>query len=124
MAFSRRLFRIAGLSGLLILLPMYFVERQYGTDYPPAVTHPEFYYGFIGVTLACQVMFLIISIDPIRYRPMMVAAIVEKFAYVIATAWLIVSKRTPDVLTLTVAIDFTFGMLFIVAFLRTPQTVR
>ena len=124
MAFSRRLFRIAGLSGLLILLPMYFVERQYGTDYPPAVTHPEFYYGFIGVTLACQVMFLIISVDPIRYRPMMVAAIVEKFAYVIATAWLIVSERTPDVLTLTVAIDFTFGMLFIVAFLRTPQTVR
>ncbi len=121
MAFSRRLFRIAGLSGILIVLPMYFVERQYGMDYPPAVTHPEFYYGFIGVTLACQVMFLIISVDPVRYRPMMIAAIIEKLSYVIATAWLILSGRAPNALTLTVLIDLTFGALFIAAFLRTSQ---
>ena len=120
MMFSKRVFRIAGLSGLLILLPMYFVEHRYGMDYPPAITHPEFYYGFAGVTLACQVMFLIISVDPVRYRPMMIAAILEKVAYGTATTWLILEGRTPQALALTAAIDLTFGALFLAAFLRTP----
>ena len=119
MTFAKRLFRIAGLSGLLILLPMYFVERQYGLDYPPPVTHPEFYYGFVGVTVACQVMFLIISVDPIRYRPMMLAGVVEKFTYGIAVSWLVAAGRTPEVLALTAAIDLTFGVLFLAAFVRT-----
>ena len=124
MTFPKWLFRIAGLLGLVIVLPMYFVERQYGTDYPPAITHPEFYYGFVGVTLACQIMFLIISVDPVRYRPMMIAAIAEKLTYVTATTLLIFTGRTPGVLMLSVAMDLTLGILFVAAFLRTPQTVR
>src|SRR5262245_42825852 len=119
MTFAKRLFRIAGRSGLLIVLPMYFVERQYGLDYPPPTTHPDFYYGFIRVTVACQVMFLIINIDPIRYRPMMLAGVVEKFTYGIAVSWLIAAGHTPQVLALTAVIDLTFGVLFLAAFVRT-----
>ena len=119
MTFSKRVFRIAGLSGVLILLPMFFVENQFGVDYPPPLTHPEFYYGFVGVTLACQVMFLIISVDPLRYRPMMLAGIVEKVSYGVSTIVLIAGGRTPEVLGVTAAVDLTFGALFAVAFVKT-----
>ena len=121
MPFARRVFRIAGLSGVLIVLPMYFIERQYGIDYPPAITHPEFFYGFVGVTLACQVMFLIISTDPIRYRPVMIAGIVEKVTYGAAILWLVGAGRTPGVLGVTAAVDLTFGALFLAAFLGTAS---
>ena len=120
MRFANWVFLVAGAYGVLIVAPLYFLEQRFGEDYPPAITHPEFYYGFAGVTLACQVMFLIISVDPVRYRPMMIAAILEKVAYGTATTWLILEGRTPHALALTAAIDLTFGALFLAAFLRTP----
>ena len=119
MTFAKRVFRIAGVSGVLIMLPMYFIEQEYGTDYPPAITHPEFFYGFVGVTLACQVMFLIISTDPIRYRPMMVAAMLEKATWVIAVFWLVLAGRTPAIVTVTAAVDLTLGVLFVASFVKT-----
>ena len=50
-----------------------------GRETTPAITHPEFYYDFLSVALACQVAFLVIAADPIGFRPMMAVAIVEKF---------------------------------------------
>src|SRR5262249_1624463 len=71
MKFARYVFLIAGVYGLLIIAPQYFLEERVGTDYPPAVTHPEYFYGFVGVTLAWQVLYLVIASDPVRYRPVM-----------------------------------------------------
>ena len=123
MTFARRVFRISAVLGFLILLPMYFIERQFGIDYPPAITHPEFFYGFAGVALACQVMFLIISMDPVRYRPMMLAGMVEKFSYGLAIVWLLMSGRTPAILAASAVLDLTLGALFVVAYLRTPRVI-
>ena len=53
MRFAKWVFLLAGVSGILLAVPPYFLERQTGVDYPPPVTHPEYYYGFFGVTLAC-----------------------------------------------------------------------
>ena len=52
MRFARYSFLIAGIYGLLSLSPMYFLEAKNGRDFPPAITHPEYYYGFMGVALA------------------------------------------------------------------------
>jgi hypothetical protein len=79
--FAKRLFLIAGIYGIIVVSPMYFFENQIGVDFPPSITHPEYFYGFIGVTLAWQILFLLIARDPIRYRLMMVPAIVEKATY-------------------------------------------
>jgi hypothetical protein len=68
MRFAKWMFLLAGVSGILLVVPPYFLERQTGEDYPPSITHPEYYYGFFGVTLAWQVMFLVIATDPVRYR--------------------------------------------------------
>ena len=50
------------------------LERT-GLDNPPPVTHPEFYYGFVGVALAFQLVFLTIASDPLKYRPLILAGI-------------------------------------------------
>ena len=79
--FAKYTFLIAGIYGLLVLLPQYFLEEKNGRDFPPAITHPEYYYGFVGVALAWQIVFLIISRNPARYRPLMIPAILEKAAF-------------------------------------------
>ena len=82
--FANRVFTLAGIYGLVVLLPLYFVEHRLSRDQPPAITHPEFYYGFGGVATPWQVAFLIIGRDPDRYRPLTLAAILEKLAYGLA----------------------------------------
>jgi hypothetical protein len=122
--FARWVFGIAGVYGLLILTPMYFLEDRISRDQPPPITHPEYYYGFIGVAIAWQVAFLVISRDPVRYRLMMIPAIIEKASYVIALVALFSAGRvSPLVLGYSVG-DFIFCALFIVALLRTPSVER
>ena len=61
MKFAKLVFLIAGIYGLIALLPQYFLEGRIGQNSPPPITHPEFYYGFLGVTVAWQILFLVIS---------------------------------------------------------------
>ena len=118
MKFTRITFLIAGVYGLLALIPMYFMETRYGIDNPPAITHPEFYYGFIGVAVAFQIVFLIISRDPARYRAMIVPSIVEKFSFVIAVAILVSAGRTSGQIVLGAAIDAVLGTLFTISWFK------
>jgi hypothetical protein len=49
MKFAKLVFTIAGVYGILVILPQYFLEAKNGRDFPPPINHPEYYYGFIGV---------------------------------------------------------------------------
>jgi len=89
----RVVFLVAGIYGLIVLLPQFFLERKIGVDTPPPITHPEFFYGFICVAVAWQVLFLILSRDPIRYRPMMIAAMLEKIGFPVAVLILYLQGR-------------------------------
>lgn len=124
MRFAQRVFLIAGLFGLLAILPMYFMEQRINIDYGPALTHPEFYYGFVGVVVAFQVAFLIIATDPQRYRPMMIAAMLEKFSFVFAIAGIYLGGRGEEMIS-TMPIAATFdgilGVLFIIAWVKTRE---
>ena len=60
MKFARWVFRIAGIYGLIVLVPQYFLEGKIAEQSPPAITHSEFFYGFLGVGIAWQIAFLII----------------------------------------------------------------
>src|SRR3982750_1401778 len=120
MRFASRIFSIAGGYGLIVLLPQYFLEAKNGRDFPPAITHPEYYYGFIGVGLACQILFLIIARDPVRYRAMMIPAVLEKFTFGAAVVTLFLLKKVSVVMLGLSCVDLLFGLLFIVAYLRTP----
>ena len=74
MRFARRLFLTSGIYGLIVMTPLYVIEQRVGSDHPPAITHPEYYYGFAGVGIAWQLMFLVIASDPVRYRMAMLPA--------------------------------------------------
>ena len=119
MNFAKRVFLIAGVYGLIVLLPMYLLEEKTGRDFPPPITHPEFYYGFIGVALAWQVLFLILSRNPIRYRPMMIPAILEKAVFGIPAVVLFLQHRISTFTLAAGLVDSLLGVLFVLAYLKT-----
>lgn len=118
MAFSRWLFRIAGIYGLVVLVPQYFLENKIGEQTPPAITHPEYFYGFVGVGIAWQIAFLIIAQNPVRFRPMIIPSVVEKFSFGISAIILHFQQRLPPMLLGAAAIDLVLGVLFLVAWQR------
>lgn len=119
MTFARWVFLIAGVYGLVIICPMYFMENQVNQQFPPALTHPEYYYGFIGVTLAWQIAFLIISTDPSRFRLLMIPCVIEKWGFVIALFVLYAQGRVTSSQVGFSVVDFTLGGLFLATFFLT-----
>ena len=122
MTFARRVFGGAGIWGLLVVPPLYFLYDVVGEQHPPAVTHPEFFYGFTDVTLAWQFAFLVIASDPIRFRALMLPSMLEKFGWVVTLLILYAQGRLPLDQLAVGAPDLLLGLLFIAAFLKTaPQ---
>jgi hypothetical protein len=119
MKFARRVFGIAGIYGLIVLVPQYFTEARVGIDYPPAITHPEYYYGFLGAAISFQIAFLVISRDPLRYRAMMIPSILEKVTFVLAVVPLYILRRTSTMILGFATIDLILGICFFAAYLRT-----
>jgi uncharacterized membrane protein YuzA (DUF378 family) len=121
MRFARMVFLVAGIYGLIVLLPAYFLEAQVGRDYPPPITHPEYYYGFVGLAVVWQVLFLVLSRDPVRYRPMMIPSILEKVVFFVPAIALYSQQRIPTVTLGFAMVDGVLGVLFLIAYLKTKQ---
>ena len=121
MKFARWSFLIAGIWGILVLTPLYFLEKKTGIDHPPAITHPEYYYGFVGVALAWQVLFLIIARDPKQFRAAMPAAMIEKFSFVTSTYSLYALGRVDSTMVAAASADLVLGALFVISFFKTGQ---
>jgi hypothetical protein len=119
MKFAKVVFWCAGIWGVLVLTPLYFLFDLIGRQNPPAITHPDFYYGFVGVALAFQVAFLIIASDPARYRLLMIPAVLEKVSYFAALFVLHVQDRIERTQFHFALVDLLFAILFVVAFLKT-----
>ncbi len=111
----RVLFRIAAAYGLIALLPMYFQA-------PPDLTHPEFYFGFIGVATAWQFAFLLIATDPVKYRLLILPGIVEKLGFGIPALWLYSQGRTPGLMALGGGVDLVMAALFVWAFIVSSRS--
>jgi len=124
MNFAKRVFLIAGIYGLLVLLPQYFLEEKTGRDFPPSITHSEYYYGFIGIAVAWQIVFLIVSRDPVRYRFIMIPAIVEKAVFGIPAIILFVTGRLGAPVFGAAMVDLLLGILFFIAYLRLKTSAR
>jgi len=97
---------------------MYFLYDSGGVQTPTALTNPAFYYGFASVALAWQLLFLFVSTNPARFRPIMIPSVVEKFGYIATLAVLFTQRRVPPTLLPFAAADLVLGLLFIVAFLK------
>ncbi len=121
MKFAKIVFWIAGIWGLVVITPLYFMFDLIGRQDPPAITHPGFFYGFVGCALAWQVAFCLIATDPVRFRPLIVASIIEKATYCIAVAVLVSQGRTRSSDLVFVVTDGLLGILFVVAYIKTPS---
>jgi hypothetical protein len=123
-SFATWIFRGAGIYGLIVLFPLYFLEARLAQDFPPPLTHPEHYYGFIGVALSWQVAFLLIATDVPRYRLFMLPAVLEKLTFGIATIALYVQGRAPLVVAGAGTVDLILAALFVIAFRATKSGCR
>jgi hypothetical protein len=124
MRFARAVFTCAGIWGLGVLTPLYFSFDLVGRFYPPAITHPDFFYGFIGVAIAWQIAFLVIGRDPAGLHTMMIPAILEKFGYVL-TLSILYAQGSLRLGQFAVAVpDFVLGLLFVIAFLQVDAARR
>jgi len=113
-------FLIAAVYGVLVLAPQYFLEARVGRDFPPPITHPEHFYGFVGVALAWQVLFFLIARDPVRYRPAMLPAILEKLAFGGAAVVLYLQGRLAVPILGAGLLDLVIALLFLAAYRATP----
>jgi hypothetical protein len=120
----RVVFLVAGIYGLIVLVPQFFLEQKIGVDTPPPITHPEFFYGFICVAVAWQVLFLILSRDPVRFRPMMIPAMLEKIGFPIAVLVLYLQGRVSPTIFIPAALDLVLLVLFIAAYRQTRESSR
>jgi hypothetical protein len=112
-------FLLAGIWGLLVISPLFFIFDRIGTQDPPPITHPGFYYGFATTALAWQIAFLVIAREPARFRPFMLPAVIEKFGYVATVFVLLAEKRIrPGDLVFGI-VDLLLGLLFLTAYYRT-----
>jgi len=121
MKFAKVVFYLAAVYGLVSLPPLYFMFDYIGRQDPPAITHAQFYYGFIGVALAWQIAFLVIATNPVRFRPLMIVSVLEKLSYVIAVAALHGQGRVNTQHAYTALPDSLLCLLFIVSFFNTPS---
>jgi hypothetical protein len=121
--FAKIVFWLAAISGFFTITPLYFMFELIGEKDPPPITHPAFFYGFVGVALVWQITFAIIARDPVRFRTIMIPAVLEKLVYSIPVIVLVLQKRTRPADLLFAAIDLSLGVLFVIAYLRTPRSV-
>jgi len=119
MRFARSVFILAGVWGIAVLTPLFFLVDITGRPYPAPTDYPHFYYGFLAVALAWQVAFLVIGSDPIRYRMLMIPAFIEKAGYIIATTLLYSQGRIPAADANTAIPDSLLLVAFVVAFVKT-----
>ena len=77
MKFVRIIFAVAAAWGFVALVPGLFAE---------AGPRPEYYYGFIGLALVFQLIFILIALYPARYRALIPIAILEKLSFFLPVA--------------------------------------
>ena len=120
--FAKRVYTVAGIYGLLVMLPQYFLEERIGRDTPPPITHPEYFYGFIGIVIAWQVAFLVIARDPARFRALMPVTVLEKLVFAVPVALLYMQGRVAPTALIFGAIDLLLGALFFLSWRRVSAT--
>jgi hypothetical protein len=120
LSFPRRVFKGAGIYGLIVMLPQYLLEANIGLPLPRPLAYPEHFYGFLGVTVAWQLVFLRIAGDVRRYRELMPLALIEKLGFGLASVALFAAHRIGSDVLFFGLIDLTLGALFVASYRLTP----
>ena len=124
MKLARIVFIGAGIWGIAVLTPLYWLVDISGRRYAPPNDYPQFFFGFIAVALVWQIAFLMIGSNPARFRPLMIPAMLEKFSYV-TTLLVMYGQSRISVVDMQPAIpDGLIGLLFVAGFWTTRTVNR
>ena len=115
MRLAHWVFRVAGVYGIVVVAPMFLMERQMA----PGAAHPVFFYAWVSVNLAWQLLFLVLSVDPTRFRPVIPVCVLQKAAAVVAIPWLFVVHRVGGMWLGAALVDLVFALLFLAAYRAT-----
>lgn len=113
---ARRLLLAAGIYGVLVVTPVFFLEERLGEESPPPVTHAEYYYGFACVTLAWQIVYLLMSRDPLRLLPILPPAAAGKAGFAFTVFILAAQQRLAGAIVWLAAIDLLLAGLLVWVF--------
>jgi hypothetical protein len=124
MRFARTVFVGAGIWGIAVLTPLYWLIDITGRRYPLPADYPHFFYGFLSVALAWQLAFLIVGINPLFFRALMLPSILEKFGWVATLA--VALRSVADSGDRRAGGNSGPGawLLFVVAFVRTGAAAK
>jgi hypothetical protein len=122
MRFANIIFTVAGVWGIVVLTPLFWLFDITGRRYEAPTDYPHFFYGFIGVAMAWQIAFLVIGSNPVRFRTLMLPSMLEKFGHV-AILIVLYSLSRISVTDFQAALpDLVLGLLFVAAFVKTPRS--
>lgn len=123
MKFSRYVFLLAAFYGVCVLVPGFFAGGAGVSSSGSSPALPEFYFGFLSLAIVFQGMFVVIAIDPIKFRPFMLIAVFEKLSFFLVVVVLASSGRmsTESQYFLGGMIDGGLAALFLTAWLVTPS---
>ena len=122
MRFAKVVFIGAGVWGIIVLTPLYWLVDVTGRQYAPPANHPQFFYGFLSVAMAWQIAFLVIGSNPARFWPLMFPSVIEKLGHVATVALLYSQSRIPSVDAQAAVPDLLLGALFIIALAKSWPT--
>src|SRR4030095_2907856 len=107
--------------GVVVLTPLFFLYDISGRQYAPPTEYPHFFYGFFSIAMAWQIAFLMIGSDPVRFRPLMIPSMIEKFGFVLIAAVLYARAAISPADASGAVADLLLGALFVAAFARTSS---
>jgi hypothetical protein len=117
---ARWIFLLAAIYGIPVLGVWFF--------HTPAMVgrassqQPEIYYGFAGLGVAWQIVFLLIASDPLRYRPLMlISASCEKFFFAGMLVVLLIRHIAQRHWIPPAVIDGSLGIAFLYAYFITGK---
>ncbi len=119
MKFAKYVFIAAGVWGIAVLTPLFFLVDITGRPYPAPTDYPHFYYGFLAVAMAWQSHSCIGS-NPVRYRLLMIPASSRRPVHHDTT---LLTARAGSLRRGGTAIHLLL-VLFVVAFLKTSRTFK
>jgi hypothetical protein len=115
--FARIVFLSAPIFGVIVLAPGFFA----GTTLHDGSPRPglPFYFGFLCLSLTWQFVYVLIGLDPVRYRPMMLLAALAKLSYfAVCVVLFLTAHLAVGPLLYISCIDASYAVLFITALVR------
>lgn len=120
MVFAKRVFTWAAIFGFAMVAPLFAAEALVARIQHHPVADPHWYYGFAGVALGFQVIYLMIGRDPVRYRSLMPVCGLTKFGFGVIVWTLVGLGRTEPLFGVIATPDMLWAAAFLMAYRATP----